>query len=107
MINYQNVIGNLNRLKDELFTASLPDESQIAADAIKAINGLMLQVERERSIALGLSKIVSTLIVDVERVAEANLESSKQIRDVATKLTERAKDANAKVVSLHDTKEGS
>ena len=106
MINYQKQIGDLNKLKDDLFTANLPDESQLCADAIKTINHLLLAVELEKQIVVSLSKTIGTLIVDVEAKAAAGLHAAKASRQLATALTDTVEHAKQKVVSLYDTKTG-
>lgn len=106
MINYQKQIGDLSKLKDDLFTANLPDESQICADAIKAINHLLLSIEVEKQIVVSLSKTVGTLIVDVEAKAQAGLQAAKESRRAASALSDTVEHAKQKVVSLYDTKTG-
>jgi len=106
MINHQNLIKEMTTLKEDLFTANLPDESQIVVNAIKAIHQLLLSVENEKQISLSLSKIISSLVVDVEQKAEAGLIAAKHAREAATSLSDTAKEAKLKVVSLHDTKTG-
>jgi uncharacterized protein YgfB (UPF0149 family) len=106
MINYQKQIGDLNKLKDDLFTANLPDESQLCADAIKTINHLLLSVEVEKQIVVSLSKTIRTLIMDVEAKAQLSLQAAKDARRMASALSDTVEHAKQKVVSLHDTKKG-
>jgi hypothetical protein len=105
MINYALLKKQLNELKDDLFTANLPDESQVVVNADKAIDHLQLKLEVEKQLVLTLSKICGTLIVDVEQAIRSDLEVSKKLRDEAYSLQERSDGIRSRVVSLVDTRE--
>ena len=106
MINYALLKKQLNELKNDLFTANLPDESQVVVNADKAIDHLQLRLEAEKQLVRTLSKICGTLIVDIEQAIKSDVEISKKLREEALALQERSNEIRGRVVSLVDTKKG-
>jgi uncharacterized phage infection (PIP) family protein YhgE len=101
MINYQNIIASLNALREELFQASLPEQSQIAADGIKAINGLLLKLEQERAVSKKLSDYCGSLCVTVGALGRELAQNTSELQDIRDQLQEMG----ANVISLDDIRE--
>jgi hypothetical protein len=106
VINYTQLKAELIQLKEELLTANLPNESQVVVNADKAIDHLLQRAEIERQLAITLSKICGTLIVDIEKAIQNDLQAARNLREEALALQGRSSDVRNKVVSLVDTKKG-